>query len=303
MLRQAAMFEKSGTADTYSTVAKAVAKGKETWAAKLMLRTQPPAEFKWPDPESSIGRHRSSLGKLNFWDITGPATSLIPLKKEVKILFDKHVDHLKPDPKKDFSPTILFDLFMTGCSDNTACPTLVIICADKSSRGKAIKLVRDSKLLEKPEYSPVLLGQCSKNPRYLNAQLPREIATDSAPLENAVILRRPVFMNRSDLKPSHGLSIYIPTEGPQKYRKATLGGFLGLTLSNGETVVVGMTVAHAFKPSSAAEVETDSGSEDDLAEFEFDGPTPEAIPLEQLIQQDPKVDGAWKALIHAFFNR
>jgi hypothetical protein len=176
MLRQTAMFEKSGAPDTYSTVPKA----RETWMAKSMLRTQPPAGVKRPDSESSIGRHRSSLGKLNFWDITGPATSLIPLKKEVKILFDKHVDHLKPDPKKDCSPTILFDLFMTGCTEDTACPTLVIICADKSSRGKAIKLVRDSNLLEKPEYSPVLLGQCSKNPRYLNAQLPQEITKGSA---------------------------------------------------------------------------------------------------------------------------
>jgi hypothetical protein len=109
-------------------------------------------------------------------------------------------------------------------------------------------------------------------------------------------------MNRSDQNPSHGLSIYIPTEGPQRYRKATLGGYLGLTLANGEIVVVGMTVAHAFKPSSAADVEMDSGSEDDLVEFEFEGPTPEAIPSERRIQQHPKVDSTLKALTYAIFN-
>jgi len=269
------MFENSGTADTYSIIPKG--KEKRTWTVKSILRTKPPAEAKWPNPQLSVGRHRSSLGNLNFWDIEGPATSLTPLKNEVKILFDKHVDHLKPDPKKDCSPIILFDLFMAGGTASTACPTLIIISADKDSRGKAIELVRQSKILEKPEYTLVLLAQCSKNPRYLNSRIPREIAMDLAlDVGDADTLGRSVFVKRSDPKSSRGLRIYIPTQVPQSFKKATIGGFLSLTLANGETILAGMTVAHVFEPSPAQNAETnDSDSDDDPVDFEFDGPAPE----------------------------
>jgi len=275
------MFGKLGQTDTYSTVSTT----KETWAAKTLLRPRtPPSIVKWPDPHLSIGQHRSSLRNQNFWDITGPALQKLgPLKAEVQNLLEKHVEHLKPDPKKTSHSTdapLQYDLFMVGCATDKACPTLIMISPRETTRGRVIKLIKDSKLLEKSDYAGVLLGQCSRHPRYPKSKHPRQIAGDSGlQIENERILRRPVFIKWSNPKPTNGLRIYIPSEDPQKFRRATLGGFLDLTLADTTTMAVGMTVAHVFEFSPTDDGVSNSdeaeGSENDVFAFELDGPVPE----------------------------
>ncbi|RDW91550.1 hypothetical protein BP5796_02715 [Coleophoma crateriformis] len=228
---------------------------------------------KWPNPQASIGTHRCLEKGLNFWDITGPGLGqLKPLRREIQILLSDHSESLAQSLRE--SATVMFDLFMIGATKELACPTLVIISDKKPPRLQVITIIRERQVLQK--YPGVLLGGCSRHPRYPKSNPPQSIATGRDSMEKSMLpLQTRVLFRESAGIPANGLRIYIPQPNSRKLRKATVGGFLDLNSEAFSNMTVGITVAHAFEVIEE-DVAFDSlqDSQNRGLEFCFDGEEP-----------------------------
>ncbi|RDW60708.1 hypothetical protein BP6252_12091 [Coleophoma cylindrospora] len=200
---------------------------------------------KWLNPQASFGTHRCLEKGLNFWDITGPSLGqLTLLRREIQILLSDHSESLTQSLREP--ATVMFDLFMIGATKELACPTLAIISEKKGPRLQVITIIRERQVLQK--YPGVLLGGCSRHPRYLKSNSPRSIATGHDSVEKSMLpLQTRVLFRESAGIPANGLQIYIPQPNSRILRKATVGGFLDLSSEAFSNMTVGITVAHAFE--------------------------------------------------------
>jgi hypothetical protein len=170
---------------------------------------------------------------------------------------------------------------MIGKHETVSCPTLVIISTNKKSRRRIIESIRKSGILDK--YDGVLLGQSSMHPRYPDSGPAKYIAFGSGKRSSRTIPSEvAVYIKSSDRVVGSGTSIYIPigpvSEEPTPFRKATLGGILEM-IRKDSRMIVAMTVAHAFQEEYLDDYASDQSeeSENEIFEFEFDGPTPDDV--------------------------
>ena len=156
----------------------------------------------------------------------------------------------------------MFGLYMIGRNEKKSSPTLLLSCEPKKPRTKALKLVRESGLLQ--DYPGVLLAESSQAPTALGLVRPLGNLSAADPdfvffapptLNN--VCGRPIFIMES--KDPDNLAVTSVS------RKATIGGFVRLRNSEYGNTYCGLTVAHAFEDElRVSPVSTD-------AEFAFDG--------------------------------
>lgn len=265
----------------------------QTWLPIRLLQDHPipTAEHQWSDIEASIGDYRSTRGAEKYWDIIGPIRETTnQLKAEIKTIFDLHAEDLK---NRD-SITLMYEVFMVGSSKSLANPTLIIICHQKSTRKKAMKLIEAGKILEKPCYLGVRIDSASRHPRYPKSRTPQAIGSEIDLFDQLTFVhsrqngeailgshlspaqRTPVFIRKGQAL-SCGLTIFVPTGKRGQFKKATLGGFLDITRDHGKRSTMGLTVAHAFEfqTQEFSYTEDDSDSEGSSLDFKFEEPIDE----------------------------
>ncbi|KAH7386459.1 hypothetical protein BKA64DRAFT_143978 [Cadophora sp. MPI-SDFR-AT-0126] len=254
----------------------------------LVARLWPsePQPVKWSHSQASVGKHCCTFSGKAIWEIQDPGRSILePLLDKIKRYLNEQSEILRESLREREACQFSFDIFMIGRSESTACPTLVFISVNKTSRGKIVKAIRDSGILDTHPY--VLLGQCSKHPRYPDSRPLKPIAFDVDATSSLAQPNGTVYVEKS-IADKHmivsGTTIYISVvpkaEERSRFRKATLGGFLRLTSVDGSqktTTMVGMTVAHAFQDLSKSDSTVDHESDNDGFEIEFDGPSPDSI--------------------------
>ncbi|KAE9365103.1 hypothetical protein N431DRAFT_518082 [Stipitochalara longipes BDJ] len=282
MLYPLAMFERAKETASFSEIPIK----EESLLARLKPNKAHVLPTRWPNPQESVGKRCCNIGEQIFWEVKDPArTKLASLEVEVQKLLNDHNEHLKEREACNLS----FSLFMVGRHETTSCPTLVIISTNKKSRQKVVSTIRTNGILAK--YEGVLLGTSSRHPRYPDAGPAQYIALHTEerspqPFPHGIV----VYMRKSLIDLTSGMEIYIPVTQSSEWfsgglllcRKATLGGFLELKKQNGEKTTVGMTVAHAFEDMGGEDEpyipDQSEASEEDTADFEFDGPNPDDFP-------------------------
>jgi hypothetical protein len=156
----------------------------------------------------------------------------------------------------------MFGLYMIGRNEKKSSPTLLLSCEPKKPRTKALKLVRESGILQ--DFPGVLLAESSQAPTALGHV--RALGNLSAADADFVFFSPPTLNNVC------GRSIFaMESSDPGNLavtsvsRKATIGGFVRLRNSEYDNIYCGLTVAHAFEDElKATPVSTD-------VEFAFDG--------------------------------
>lgn len=197
----------------------------------------------WPNPQRSIGESWCALGKNRCWEPVGPAQELIgKLFGHIKNLLESQHEYLNEGvctPR-----AILFSLYIIGRTEDHARPTIMFSCENKTPRQRAVKIVRESKLLD--GYPGVGLGE-SLRPLILSrspVQLGDQRLNEDVQMSNdALVYYSP------PLTGLYGIPIAIRnTENGRSLpiRKATIGGFIYI----GEELF-GVTVAHVFLDDSS----------------------------------------------------
>lgn len=120
-----------------------------------------PAHRSWPQPELSCGAKLIGLGRMMAWSPVGPAQELAnELLPSVKHLLVENVELLcKNVPVPD---ALFFEIFMIGRDQSHAKPTLLVHSQSKAMRQQAIKLIKQSQILD--PYLGVLLAESSRPP-------------------------------------------------------------------------------------------------------------------------------------------
>jgi hypothetical protein len=233
----------------------------KSWRSKIPQLSSSTSKYQWADPEKSIGSSCCALSKYKCWEVVGPARDISsPIFRATKELLDQHSEYLHESESIPFS--IMFGLYMIGRSVEKSNPTLLLSCEPKKPRQKALKLVRESGILQ--EYQGVQLAEASRAPTTLGQVRPlgslkaadSDFVFFSPPELNNVCSRAMYIMDQ------HGQGNFQSTSFSQK---ATIGGFLRLNNSEHEDFYCGLTVAHAFED----ELELPTAASD--FDFAFDG--------------------------------
>jgi hypothetical protein len=247
----------------------------QTWRTKLIPNNLPPPRDTSIDLAPFIGDYIGTHKSQKFWNLAEPGKEKFKsLKAEVKHLLDSHNESLKERE----SCTVLIELFMIGKGKEKARPTLVVFCTKRGPRKRVVELIQKSGMLD---LYCVFLGAASQDPRYPGtvqsvASGPGGESMDIMPHGTAI------YTKLSNTKLLCGRSIYVPLEekmlgARRRFRKATIGGLLNLTFSDGKDLMVGMTVRHAFEMLRVGEIDSQISDESDDNDFEFEfvGPSPE----------------------------
>jgi hypothetical protein len=270
MLQQREMFERTRDGGSFSEVPTS----ESSWRARLNPNKAPA----WPNPHDSVGKLCCKIGNQIFWEIKDPGRAkLAALEVEIQKFLNDHNEHLKERESSNIS----FSLFMIGKHETVSCPTLVVISTNKKLRRRVVESIRKSGILDK--YDGVLLGQSSRHPRYPDSGPAKYIAFGAGKKSSRTFPSEiDVYIKSSDRVVGSGTSIYIPvgpvSEESTSFRRATLGGILKMIRKNSR-ITVAMTVAHAFQEENLDDYASDQSeaSENEMFEFEFDGPTPDDV--------------------------
>lgn len=245
-----------------------------SWRSRLPAS---PTKSPWPEPELSIGLPCCSFGRHKCWEVVGPARDISQaIFRATKEVLDQHSEFLHETEKVPFS--IMFGLYMVGKNEKKSRPTLLLSCEPKIPRRKALKLVRESRILE--DFPGVVLAESSQAPTALGHVRPLgglgaadpDFIFFSPPTLNNVCGRPILVMESNDPENLAVTSVSL---------KATIGGFVRLRNSESEDVYCGLTVAHAFEdepkaPHAFKNIEfafdgsDDEGHDDDDEEMERD---------------------------------
>jgi hypothetical protein len=196
---------------------------------------------RWQSPELSIGRACTPIAKQKCWEVTGPVETLARgLFQAVKELLDGYNELLYDG--EPVQSLVMFNLFMIGHNQSKASPTLLVSCERKRPRQRAMKLIRESGILHRPEYAGVRLAESPLPPVGLCPPVPlgsQDVAGSSSfPLPR---LAQNVFWTPKF--PPIGAQLYMGfnvTDAVYTTR-ATLGGVVIV-----DDVFYGLTVAHNF---------------------------------------------------------
>jgi hypothetical protein len=203
----------------------------------------------WPDPQGSIGDALCSLGRSRCWEAKGPAGDISrgPIFREIKVLLESRHEYLNEG--ESVYSHLSYAVYMIGRSEKHARPTIVFSCVRQPPRQRALKLVRESRILD--DHPAILLGECSRPP--ILSRPPRllfdqndgeggdEVMFDSIAGER--YLPGLIYYD-PPAKDIFGIPIFIRREGHASEvptRRATIGGLFML-----EDQLVGLTVKHVF---------------------------------------------------------
>lgn len=180
-----------------------------------------------------LGGHRAGL------------TMSVGILKAVKELLDPVAEYLhEHEPKPSF---IAFGMYMIGRDEARSNPTLLISCERKTPRQKALRLVRESRILK--EAASVRLAESPRPPLCVVSPIPLRLSSDEAEGERYKI--RPgesLYCLPPDT--TCGISLYVRrVQGKDTFYKqtSTIGGIVSL---DGERF--GLSTAHGFVEDSEA---------------------------------------------------
>ncbi|RDW56688.1 hypothetical protein BP6252_14040 [Coleophoma cylindrospora] len=102
----------------------------------------------WPEPQLSLGRQCCRVGHNQCWHATGPALALFTkVNKNIAKLLDTLIADIEDGQPVADNP-LAYRMFMIGKSKSTARPTILFISQSQTSRKRAIKYVKSSKILK-----------------------------------------------------------------------------------------------------------------------------------------------------------
>ena len=264
------MFNQSSNDDSYSQIS--------IRQPTLFTRLAPkvsnqPTGGKW---EGSIGQHCWTYRGLNFWEAIGTAREQSHgLELEIKSLLESFNESDDSFRNRTCPTLIMYRVYMVGLSLERANPTLIVSCENKKVRKMITTMIQASKILEK--YPGFRLGESTNDPRYPRSKMPkRKAPSPTANYPSSTFDDVRVFVKGRDRQVACGTAIYIQQRDPQKFRKATIGGFLHMVTKENSLITVGVTVAHAFDDFLVEDAVFDEMDESESdVEFEFVGDTPE----------------------------
>jgi hypothetical protein len=216
---------------------------------------------RFPRPELSIGTRCCQLGNHQCWEVIGPAQEITEsLFGPIKKLLESRDEYLNEGPC--VPRALLFDMYMIGRTEQVAIPTIMFSCDNKVQRQRALKLVRQSSLLD--PYPCVALGDSSHPPRLScqPLQLGEHGETENIPMGEGNQhkgTRGAVYSTQSVLS-EYGFPVMVMVNNSH-FRKATIGGFLCVG-----TEVLGLTVAHVLSEDFIDTAEKDA----EAIEFSLD---------------------------------
>lgn len=227
-----------------------------------LMRLPLPSTFKanpWPDPLDSIGKSQCSLGREHCWEAIGPAgeISKSSIFTEISSFLQSRYEELidgVPDPR-----LLMFEMYMIGRKKDRARPTILFICANKLQRQRAVKLVRQSGILE--AQPAIVLGDRNRPPILLFDDIAKDDLTPYLHPDDITGTARSIFCN-SSLTRLMGIEIFIPHVGKDveshiKERKATIGGLFMIGSD-----ICGLTVSHVFSGENEDDQSEGSGDVD-----------------------------------------
>ncbi|PMD34957.1 hypothetical protein L207DRAFT_638433 [Hyaloscypha variabilis F] len=116
----------------------------------------------WPNPHLSLGTQCNRLGSNECYKAIGPAQDLFDLiSKDIGDLLDARIEDLE-EGEPVAGHILLFDMYMVGKSASTAQPTLLFTCQRPKPRRRAIKYIRESRILK--GHPKILLAESSLPP-------------------------------------------------------------------------------------------------------------------------------------------
>lgn len=207
-------------------------------------------DTRWPDPEPCCGRFYCKLKERdNCWEATGEVQSIY-LDHLIDPINDVTSDVLENLGRNlSYRPIFSHNIYMVGQEKRKSNPIIFFCCEDESARTKARNIVTSScEILKK--YPGIRLGDMSFAPE-CNAtpDIPTRITDsdpsiqqDSSPLR---VFIKPDVLSPGERIPGIGVPIVFDLDEQNKYRHATIGGFITL----GSGTIYGLTTAHGFQKS------------------------------------------------------
>jgi hypothetical protein len=233
--------------------------------ASLFKPKKPP----WPNPAASTGTFCWALGRYRCWNAVGPAGD-IPEKRgvfgEIGTLLKSRHEYLHEG--ESIPRPLSYEIYMVGRLETDALPHILFICESKRPRQRALKLVRESGILD--GFPGLQLGECSRSP--MLSQPVDRIAFDQEDgmlhaTESVTATARDVYY-RPPLSDIYGFPIFVASAEAGHVRMATVGGLTRV----GETLFA-LTAAHTF------------------CEFHSRGDISELPPIELSLELENEEDG------------
>jgi hypothetical protein len=195
-----------------------------------------------------MGRECRSLGKNKCWEVVGPAQTVsdcvIPKVKELLESRNEYLNETEPIPV-----ALILGFYMIGRSEKKCNPTLLITCEKKVPRQRALNIVMRSGLLG--SYPGVLLAESARSPLAPRPAVSLGLAqlTLQGPEDEFKIYH---VEPRSLSTGPCGMLIHVQVMHDELLggRGATIGGLVYCENGEHERTFYGITVAHAFAPST-----------------------------------------------------
>jgi hypothetical protein len=192
----------------------------------------------WPDPQLSIGAKCNRLGSNECWKAIGPAQELFNLiSKSIEDLLDARVEDLE-EGEPIAGHILLFDLYMIGKSPASAQPTLLFTCQRPKPRQRAIKFVKESRILN--GHPKIALADSAVPPLAMGRSYVRLLADQTTPFARG---RIPYPL------PSPAALVPRTTATPATSSHLAVGAIIGVIVGViGLVLVIGSVyVAHRLK--------------------------------------------------------
>jgi len=201
----------------------------------------------WADPECSIGDSLCSLGRNRCWEAVGPAGELSrhQIFRDIKTLLESRYEYLNEG--ESVPCALLFEIYMVGRIAAAARPTILLCCERKPPRQRAVKLIRESSILN--EHPAILLGDCSRPPTLTRPPVVLFNPQDGQDIKMSHEVDRSVDTSSTvyyypPMKSAFGVPISISRAGTTtRERNATIGGFINIGQK-----LFGLTVGHIYSP-------------------------------------------------------
>ncbi|KAK4041737.1 protein PNG1 [Parachaetomium inaequale] len=111
----------------------------------------------WPNPELSIGRLITKLGKVSCWETKGPARDAFDeLAPRIKSYLERSVEPI--------STWVTWSIYMFGKTQRSASPTIVFCCEVTAHRKEVRSIILESGLLD--GYRGIKTGHMPRAPDY-----------------------------------------------------------------------------------------------------------------------------------------
>jgi peptide-N4-(N-acetyl-beta-glucosaminyl)asparagine amidase len=227
----------------------------------------------WPNPELSIGRFVTKLGKVSCWETKGPARDAFDeLAPRIKSYLERCVEPI--------STWVTWSIYMLGKTQRSASPTIVFCCEVTAHRKEVRNIILESGLLD--GYRGIKTGHMPRAPDY-------EQLIPLAPDFEQLIPLAPDFEQLIPLAPEDDRSRYDEGEAcmvegiAARWNTGFCGGMrLFISESGGYATVGGAiqagdrffytTAAHAFGRKAEEGMSVVEGEEDDEdSGIEIDG--------------------------------